>query len=79
MNPLCIVALKHGYYQLHAAIKNLKLYNIKPLINYQFSGAPLSIQQSMEFFCAVVILPSFGITPEPTALRILDLALKIAV
>jgi hypothetical protein len=43
----------------------------------QLFGAPLSTQQMIEFFCAVVSVPVFGIVPLPTEVLIATLALNI--
>ena len=54
-----------------------KIFYQKNQINQLFC-APLSIQQSIEFFCAVVMEPVFGMRPVAIAVLISDLAAEIA-
>jgi hypothetical protein len=49
------------------------------LFNIQLFNAPLSIQQMIDVFCAVVKLPVCGITPVKTAVRISDRELNTSV
>ena len=56
----------------HLLKRSLVLYD-------QLLGEPLLIQQIIEFFCAVVSVPTFGIVPLATAVLIVTDAPDICV
>ena len=58
--------------------RNFKYIKVSVRAN-QLLGAPLSIQQRIEFFCAFVIEPVNGISPLATADRMMARALNIVV